>query len=437
MTVCLPVLLTAYLLVFPRTYDPIVIKGHEFRELLKMPVDKLCLYSANDQGSLLPALFQIDGMKDGEYIWDHIFEKGKNAGDDNIFFTQTEAQPAHKSLMTEDEVVFLAESLGGKSIHLPLPQNAYEIEVTDPNGGGKGYAYLTTCDGRTRDGKDAIHYHPENNTVESPEYIYGFTDPLHKGILNLFALNDKGPVTNILDRFKFRLSMRFFFGKVFVSRGESDLNSQVAAYIDGPVRVVLKLKYSVRLIGDIPSPSVTRIVKNYKNMGEYPNDLFIPFSPGVFMTDGELLMAFDFRKNASGARVYTSAWKDEAIIDGRMDDADRKLASSEFPMWMAVYNDEGGFVAQIKADPALLHAKLTTGFFYRDDETFGDEEEYERGSFGEIGWKISGLQNLTGGKYFLKIAVYGKRGFTKGDESEFLRIEDDPLLIHVQEIPSL
>lgn len=421
------------IMLLSRIYDPVVIAGKNLKFLSGEEKSNICAVSFHG-GKWKHVLFQIDHRSEGDYLWDYVGEK---EGDGDWSFSVQGFKRGKsfrkKRLGKEDEIVFISGDAGDKRDveDIPLLSPVYEVELIDPLNGKKKYIYFGKCKGK-KDERDLIRYVAEKRIVESLDYAYGFTDPQYPGILNLFSIKKDSIYENILDRFKFRLELSFLFGKIVVKKSERDILARVAGFIDGPLRVILKVKYAMKILGDLPTPYVERIVKNYPNMGIYPNNVFIPFSPGLIITGGKLSMSFDFLSTIKGGRIYTEKSHKDFIVNGKREPGEGEILGDFFPLWVVIYNDYGGLIARIRTEASLL--KMDTGkkFFYRDDENFRDPYETEPGSYGEVGWEITKLENLKAGNYELDIEVYGKRGFKKGDEREFLNITDHPLKIEVR-----
>jgi hypothetical protein len=409
---------------FSRTEDPIVITGEKLQPFLGQEISRLGLFVAKAD-KLAPIPFQIDKKdKNGQYI----LEMNKS-GDK---WQKNPQLPSPSKLEKNDEITFRARDLGEKVSpdKWPTP-SGLEIEITDPINQAKAFTYLFAFPSSApRSPADYIEFTPEPSLFRSDEITYGFTDPKHPALINYIAFGRDPKSPTLLDRFKMRMGISIFFGKFKVEKNEEDIKVRLLAYTDGPLRVIILQEFAIDIMSGIKSPWVKRVSISYPNRIEFPNDVYIPFRPGLVISEAHATATFDFSENVSGSILYHPALPAPLAVDGAMSPAELN-APPEYAPWCALAGKAGAFVETLKYDDRIAKANIKKTFFYRDDSAYRDQYEYEPGSFGEMGMKITGMEKLTGGTYQFTFALYGRKNFQPGDEKEFLQIESKPLEVKV------
>ena len=409
---------------FSRTEDPVYITGEEFQPFLGQEISRLGLFVAR-AGKLAPIPLQIDKKdKDGQYILEMI-----KSGDK---WQKNSQLPSPSKLEKNDEITFMARDLGEKVSpdKWPTP-SGLEIEITDPINQAKAFAYLLAFPSSApRSPADYIEFTPEPSLFRSDEITYGFTDPKHPALINYIAFGRDPKSPSLLDRFKMRMGISFLFGKLKVEKNEEDLKVRLLAYTDGPIRVITLQEFAIDIMAGIKSPWVKRVSISYPNRIEFPNDVYIPFRPGLVISEAHTTATFDFTERVAGSVLYHPALPAPLAVDGVMSPAELN-APSEYAPWSVLAGKFGGFLETLKFDDKIAKANIKKTFFYRDDRAYRDQYEYEPGSFGEMGMKITGMENLKGGTYQFTFVLFGRKNFQPGDEKEFLQIESRPLEVKV------
>ena len=430
-----------------RTVDPVVTDSSDFGRLLGKEIGKLRLFAENG-GKLETIPFQIDEISpDGEYLFQVQNKHGawkkveRKIGKDGA------------GILTEkDELVFIARDSGGRVPRegWPTPEGV-EIEIIDHLDGGKGYVYLFYFDSPPPlSPKNYVDYRPEGELTITEEYGFGFSDPKHPAVFNIVAfvnaMKDQKPLdrlmaNGILDRFKLKVQITFFFKMLRMNWDENDAHAYPVAYIDGPVRVIELVDYSMDLILGIPSPKLRRTLFNYPGRTVIPNELFIPFRPSIFISQASALAAFDFRSRASGAIVYNALMPNGVRVNGHMEPEEIELASKkftltkDFPNWIAYVGDFGGVLGRLRMNDRMwkefkyLESKKTFWYsvHYIDDKNLKEGNEDEPGRYGEFGWQIQGVADVRRGHYVIDMILFAAKDFKKGDEQKYLNVDDSPL----------
>jgi len=411
--------------IFSRTEDPIVIAGEKLQPLLNQEISLLGLF-ADRAGKLSPVPFQIDKKdKDGQYT----LEMTKS-GDK---WQRNPELPSSLKLEKNDEIVFRSRDLGEKASPDKWPSSqGLEIEVTDPVNQSKAYAYLLAfLEPAPRSPVDFIEFRPESSLFLSDELSSKI--PVFLNFL-VFGRDPKSP--NLFDRFKLRIGTSFLFGKIKVEKTEEDFQARLLAYTDGPIRVITIQELRADLVAGVKSPWIKQVSISYPNRIDFPIEIHIPFRPGLIINEAHATNTFDFSENISGSILYYPSLPAPLVVDGVMSPAELNVPS-DYPPWCALAGKFGGIVTTLKYDDNVAQADIKKTFFYRDDRNYRDQFDNKPGSFGEMGIKITGMENLKGGVYRFRMVFYGRKNFKPGDEKEFLQIESHPLEaeIHFPEKP--
>jgi len=397
-----------------RINDPIIIKGGQLTALLGVTIPSIRII-AEHNGTLIPVPYQIDEKtRKGEYLFEMVKE-----GDTWVHGKRDKT----RGLLTpQDEVVLLTEDLGAQVPRERWPsQKGMEIEVTDPSNGGKGYAYalsFTAPPGPSP--KRYVNFDPDENVIVTEYFAMGFRDPARPGRMNYFAIGNalKGtePPANIMSAFRMTLHVRLLFGKVNVTRDESQVSSELTAYTNGVVRVLRKIAYSVTIVGKIPSPKLSRVTVTYRHGSEYDNILRIPFKPAILITGADLLISFDFTPVIRGSFLSLQGHEAPFVFDGSLQGGE-----FGFPAWAFLTGAYGGFLIRLNFDDRLF-ANVKKTLYIRQ----------EPDGSGEIGWRVGGLEKLKRGRYPFNFRFYGVPDYSQGDEKKLLDIEDQPLRVTVR-----
>lgn len=443
-----PVPVTTEVRTLKRLIDPIVIRMGKFPGFPGEKIGPLRLMAVrNGAWEVIP--FQVDEVdKNGEYIFPIVYKNGS--------FQAAGAGKGQGIVSSRDELVFISRDLGDRAKGNQWPASpGMEIEVRDPLEGGRGYAYLFRFpETPPLSPRDYVDIGPDGKLILTEEYVFGFTDPVHPAVFNLAAFFARGASRNIeesrrrniLDRLKIRATIRFLGGKIRMSWDETDPKSELIAYLDGPVRVIQKYRYWVDLVLGIPSPSIGRLVYSYPNRTVLPNDMYLPFNPDAFVTDGAISVALDFTRHAVGSYLYNPILEKPVLIDGKMSPEEKMVSdftialSEKLAPWVLFYNPEGAVLGRLLLSDKIwneFHRLEPRGtfrysFFYTDDAAASDDPGLEPGKFGEFGFQGKGKADVQQGHYYASIIFFGKRGFTFGEQGEFLQVDDNPLEVTIR-----
>ncbi len=412
-----------------RKVDPVVLPGEELRVFLGEKGDSLRLYAFR-QDRFRPIPYQIDPKTPGG---EYIFPKDVSAL----------KVKAKAGLGAADELVFMARDLGGRARwELGVPwgegaglRGALEIRLSDPVTGEEGWAYLFSFERPPdRSAVDYVTYSREDDGLRSPTYNIGFKNPKIRTSLNYAALRGAdGNTVDLVDRFKARAEATFLWGQVRIRKNETDFRTRVLDVLDGPVRVIRKAEYSLRIMWNIPTPGAESYTFFYRNFIELPTRLNIPFDVGYVVSEIQSRVSLDFNRNVSGALFFNPKNPDGAVIDGIMSPSEELLDLGTFK-WLLVNGPYGAILFRVIVDERL---PVEMTLFYRDDALQEDAPEEDPGQYGNIGWQLGNMEGIKRGKYWYRTLIYFPGEFRVGQEREYLDAEDHPLEVRVSDLPAI
>lgn len=377
-----------------RPQDPVVIKASNLPAALNGLGDtSLRLYSYDAMsGIFYPVPYQVDSVDvDGIYV------------------------PPDGSIDPNDELVFMADDMLDQVTDpglisctiatvnncLPIGSTIYELQVTDPIGGGDGYLYISTessCPASSADyiswdpdGQDATGNYTNIGGVARGSFfsVFGGSDtiPAPDQYLGIDALEVNNSGIDILDRMKLRVAACFGLGSFCNIPLNLDEFSAAALIppvfdvpIDGPVRLA---------VGGGNEPLTVAAYGSRLDIGLIfdPADL-VP--PGFNVKVSHLRASFDLNDPTSGSGM--SNWYDSNgnsyTVDGAPD-PDPALFD-----WYQV-NDDGTYGGWTVAISELNAGTGTADAYYWDDTTNPPPDSADTGdgdSFSDTGIQINNSQ---------------------------------------------
>ena len=336
---------------------------------------------AFDGASFAAIPFQLDRKnKQGKYLF---------AGDKGF---------ERKTLAPTDEFCLQGDDLGVKAPDDRLAEIPGAIELKVQKNGKTGFAYLGLLPVELSE-KDYVRFEPSFSGVVTPYYTLA-GHPENPSFYSRLVL---GGVDHI-DRVKLRAVATLLFGQIQVERTENDIRGRAESIVDGPVRVIYRIHYSVRILGNIHSPTIDRVTKNYKAVNHLPNELNIPFNPDLIFTDLQSLAAFDFDPGIAGATIHCSTCQEGFLISGKMDPfefEDTGLGSRTF----SVCSKYGTFMMAVRPSAEAEKLPIGTNGFFLDDQGRPDPPEDVPGCFGMFGYRLTDLHKVKKGKYLFNVAL--------------------------------
>jgi hypothetical protein len=405
-----------------RVDDPVVVQGKILAAISGARLDRLSLMVCTGDG-FKPVPFQVD---EKDPAGDYVYTGGPMAGKDD-----------DPGLDQNDELVFLAESIGARCDDRPWPEGARSgalIEIIDPIDKGRGWLYLFEFEGSPpRSPLDLVsrEFTSERSTTTARGYMWGskagqgFPDELHLPD----ADGKMGP--DLLDRWKSRGVIDLPLIK-FEMKSDEIIRHQAVGWIDGPVRVIVRDRASMK-ISFIEYDLPTKVMLYY-----YPNSCVFPMSVNVNnpemmelvtrVADINSMGGLDYNEHGYGIHHYDSInpYDPQVVFDGRMSDAERRLNTTEDLDWIVGYRPGSGGVLVRFYMPEEFSG-IVKGLYYLEDDSKPEPPEDHPGTIAHGFQYKMNLENVKEGHYTAYTQFFFKPDLVPGREKTLLDIFDHPL----------
>ena len=353
-----------------------IIPGEEIPSLLgKQTIEIHVRACRSGEAVIVP--FQVD-ERDRRDRW--VLDHGPAAGVDEspgVFDRNDAIVVRNRSVGERCDAVVVGQSL----------DHGVEVRI-GPAGSPLGFLYAGTSPLPQAE-SGSVRYDPAADLVETDAYSFGFGEVLP----DLFAIQQKGDRAprNLLQALRAHGEARLFGGLIVLRRSEEDLTGHVEGYRQGPLRVIRRAKYSIRLPLGFRARAIIQFTF-YEDLmiGSAVAKVRIP--PFLIPGDGELAAYLDLR-NFAGATVVLDRVPIPGRIDGAMGPADHGLAGSE-GRWAAISAPGGrSFLLCVRRGGAL--ARLDQRFLFRDRPP-------DDGTL-SLGFTLSGVRRLETGAHPLDV----------------------------------
>jgi hypothetical protein len=378
-----------------RAWEPVVVRGQSVSALAGTPAGQIFVYAYRGGGFVqIPSQVdeKIDRVLDGQ--GDTRFYSGTD-----LESTYDYDHAEHNGLDADDEVVFMAQDLGGKApagATVPGAQQAYELSISDRASGAAGTAYVFTSSTLARTAGSYTSY-----TSAIPDIPYNTarglalddtitTTGFQLHFSTRWALDQVRPRTSagtlgldLVDRWK---------GRAFSTGGSagggqdedfwSRSQSKMLGALAGPVRVVRES------LGTNSGTNTTRTVKAYANSFQQVIGLRVhPIPP-----DG-LYGYWDMDSDA-GPMTYTAEAQTAGVpVDGHPETVGNGLdaLAPVTGYWQQVAGALGGIASFLRSHKPIRGA---SSIYYRDDLAFNDNTGDDpsagagQGNYGAFGMKF-------------------------------------------------
>jgi len=399
-----------------RSFDVIIMEGKNIPGLCGRARDRIRVLALKDD-LVRPIPFQIDERNEENKL---VFSHGPKAA--------TDQDPAFDE---NDLLLFMASDLGDRvTTGRVAPPGSYaeEVEVIDPLDGCRAWGYAVysqeplpvnptdyvryTIEPGKIDNVDAQHYsihYPWGQYYTDTEFI-----PPASG----------GSGVDFLDRFKARGSFRLFFSLFTIKLTEDRMESQVSAYLDGPIRVIRRVDYWAKFGFGIRSSSFQADITYYPAFIHSPVSLSVPVKLGLFLSDARTSIGNEYTRHAYGMIFTNSNNPEGMIIDGRMSPQE-KILDPALGEWVLLTGPQGTMLRGcVPMAAGSEQVKVSQG--YVDDYRLEDPPEDESGQIGFI-HEHTDMTHLEPGEYKLDFRFHFPPHFQPGEEEEYLRRERTPL----------
>ncbi len=411
-----------------RELDPVIVIGEKLYHLLGASIEHLALLKYEDN-NFEPIPFQVD-EKDSEGRF--IMTQGEEAGRDDD----------EGCLDENDELVFMAQDLGGRAILDDWQQQytgSMEIEVIDPLSNWKGWVYLVTASCIAE--RSPVHYvkfefHNNLACVIKKFDIsctdYSLNDPNHKS----FRREDGefGPKAQARMKLRLKFELLEYLSGVSFSLNEKNFNSRLVGYRDAPVRAIARIKHKVKVFGiPVGVRNTERIYYPHYSIDPYTVEL--PFNCRRYFKKTVVKGYRDSNnRNLDGHAFFSDKNILPVKMDGVMSPTEQKLDRST-PRWMGIAAPGKTFIQVFNFDRGLLK-QARVNLYYQDDWEAAAAPEEEREQPPGLGVGID-ITNLKKGTYHFSIYHFSMRKeYRQGDEQACLNILDYPLKVTAKQVGS-
>ncbi len=408
-----------------RFSDVIVLQGSQLHTHLQVPISRMRLMVLrNEQWEPIP--FQVDEKtEDGSFLF--------------TFGEENDQDRMDRKLDPWDEVVFMAGDAGCRRISHAYPLgyvNVEEIGITGPLTGEQGWFYLFSFDQPPPlSDVDLIQYVPAFDRIDSAYYHTGYSRKEwdQKAVMEYFAVPTEvgGEGVNWFDSAKIWTWIKFFFSFFKITIHSDDWTSSVPAYIDGPVRAVVKKRMAIKLGFGLHTPNVDADLIYYPHFFISGIVISIPFDPSILTSSLRISIGTDLNRKAAGMLFWNSENPEPVLVDGRMSPQEKAMDMSP-DQWRVVSGAQGKYMgkAVYAGNFKLSNIKLDEGR-YIDDYTHVEPPENEPGTFGSYNWTWD-ITNGKRGKYVVWMeAHYGPRIENEADLAACLNVTDHPLHVRI------
>jgi len=241
---------------------------------------------------------------------------------------------------------------------------------------------------------------------------------------------------NMIDRLKIRMTMSIFGLPYY--RDETHFRSELSSYKDGPVRVIRRVRSSIKLNPILKTPSVASESIYYENAIVIPFRIKIPvrLKSLIGIVEDIRVRGGADMQNVHGWTLRTDVEDRWLNIDGKMDDLEKNLRG-EGASWFILSGPPGAFLCRIilnkKPDGSLQSLPIKSTFFYMDDDSSLDPPEFVPGQSPNIGFWMTGFEELPRGDFYFYMIGYMLPDYKKGMETDCLNIMDQPIQVIVGE----
>lgn len=428
-----------------RVADPVVVDNSVLRQALEgIPIPNIrVLVFRNGQFGCIP--FQVDERgPQGDLILTQGPLKGKERDRDGDYVDAT-SLGVFNGL---DEVVFMAMDMGRRAPLETWPEGAdraVEILVLDPVDGSRAWAYICSLsDPPPLVNKDYIDYKTIEREKGKPEvhivaehYHAAFTD-ISKPVAQSDWQIRQGAWEGKDIMKTFRSIIDIHLGFIHFDFTLENIIPKRLGQIDGPVRVVRRIRNSVRFAG-IPIPDFL-----VKKMAGAALDTDSFYYPGYFYFNGELsvpsvlvkygknskaIFTTDFNSQAVGSNWMDEKNQDSAcLIDGVMSPQEKALDNSLYK-WALFHGEQGGWMNILTFGEGFrrLHIRL----YYMDNaiDGFIPEGDPRLIAYGSTGYRVRDFQKILPGKplVFTTNVFPIFPDYQKGDETGYINLIFHPL----------
>ncbi len=407
-----------------RFSDVVLLRGERIAQLAGESISGIRLMAwHNGRWEQVP--FQLDEKReDGSYL----FPLGEENDSDEM----------NRVVDGWDEVLFMASDAGCQVDPVGWPggfAKAEEIRVTDPLNGNTGWFYLFSFpEPPPPSPVDLISYDHDYDRFTSKYYTAGYARAKYeqKAAMEFYSVPKAygGSGENWFDSAKIWTRIKLFFSFMKLTIHSDDWVSWVPAYIDGPIRVIVKKRMNIKILG-LRTPAVDADLAYYPYYFLSSIIIKLPFDPSIVTSSLRQTIGTDLDHNAVGMQFWNSENLEPVIVDGRMSPQEEAMDLSP-DQWRIISGQQGKYLgkAVYAGNFKLSSIKVDEGR-YIDDYTHIDPPENEPGIYGSYNWTWD-ITHGKKGKYVIWIeAHYGPPVEDEEDLRACLNVTDNPLHVRI------
>lgn len=412
-----------------RESDPVILRGADAGAVQGARISGLRVYAFRD-GSFGPVPFQVDEKTKGG---DFVFQQGEEA----------DPKDGDGLWNGNDELVLMARDLGDRADAYPDLKGWDKgtlLTARDPVDGGVGFVYVLFFPGEAPplSPVDYVDIDPVSGRIEALHYRLGFAAEAPMAMDELVVTEaGGGDGIDYTDRLKARLHCSV--AGIDIDKNEEDFLVRLVAWNDGPVRVVRRTRSRLILFMGIPSPAARLDNIFYYNSFSFPTEVYLPVEVGFIVKEAHFRVSVDSPRLAGERRYRNNLYPEGVIQDGRMSAAEKEMASDRRPIsWTSTGTvgpdgkDHGAWFNRLVVEGDNPDWKPRV--FYIDDENHQDAPDKEPGSFGNGGYQIDDLKDITAGVYHVESIMYSVPVWDPSMAELYMRVLDHPLEINLKEL---
>jgi hypothetical protein len=283
----------------------VLIANKELASVQYHRIEKYRVFKTEKDGSATPIPFQID---EKDQFGDYILKDGKNPNtksSNNVFDYQDEL-----SIMGED----VGRVLKPSKWNFTKPNRIYEVIFT--NGSKKGAIYIgiyfrlnkndKKSDDITLSSKNYVDFDLKSANITTSRYFYQFNKKNYLVVRNVDVLSKTQGKTDLLNSSTVYLKLDFKYFLTF-SFNQSDIESELDAYKIGPVRVITRVNFSIKILKIKFNLGMYTEVSFFSNAVLLPAIIDNPLNSGKSLNSGSLFYyGFALNENPSNLDIKTN-----------------------------------------------------------------------------------------------------------------------------------
>ena len=330
----------------------------------------------------------------------------------------TAAGPAPAAKLGTNAVLLLRRHDGGDPAPKKSGNGAFAVKVDD-SAKTPRWIYVGAADHELpRSPIDEVDYDPGRDRIQADRYTLAFERPQ----IGYFAVADgkgkDGP--NLIDRLKARVTAKVLWGLVSFHRNEDQVKETVLGYRDGPLRVARRTELEVALGLGLP---VLRFVSEdyfYDDHAEGPVMISLPFSLAYVFGDLDVRIYLDFRE-LEGYELLAEGLGARTL---RVGEGSAPTLPPTRSTWFALRRDGKGFLHRLHLGHGLESVEST--LYYGYDPALAEPPESVVGERPAVGYRLTGWQGVTRGRYELLMDTYILDGAGAADPWRAIAALDRP-----------